>query len=294
MTAPSGELGGPEHAAARWNATSSMLKGVARSTIKAAAAAVDVVRREPQGITILIYHRVGAGTGGQMDLPVDVFDAQMRWLAATQRLLTLDQALDELTAGANGPGRAGLVVTFDDGTTDWVDHALPVLEAYEVPATFYVATRFVDEQVPLPGDGTPITWKGLAELATSPLVTIGSHTHTHALLDRLPAGQVADELDRSTELLGEHLGVTVDHFCYPKALPGSPAAEAAIRERFRSATLARTRTNHPGVDPYRLSRSPIQPADAMRWFRRKAHGGLRAEDDLRRAVNRARYRGLDA
>lgn len=266
----------------------------ARTALKGAAAAADVVRRPTPGVTILIYHRVGAGTGGQMDLPVDVFAEQMRWLAATQRVLTLDQALEELASPVDHPApQPGAVVTFDDGTSDWVDHALPVLDRYEVPATFYVATRFVDEQVPLPGDGTPISWGGLSELASSPMVTIGSHTHTHALLDRLPADQVDDELDRSTDLLGEHLGVTAEHFCYPKALPGSPHAEAAVRQRFRSATLAGTRANHAGVDPFRLTRSPVQPADGMRWFRRKVAGGLSAEDDLRRTVNRLRYRGLD-
>lgn len=292
-TDPSPSGGGADRAGAG-PTLRSRVAPLTRSAIKAGAAAVDLIRREPPGVTVLIYHRVGAGTGGQMDLPVDVFDAQMRWLAATQRLLTLDQALTEL-ARSPGPGLSspGVVLTFDDGTADWVDHALPVLERYAVPATFYVATQFVDEQLPLPGDGTPITWAGLAELASSELVTIGSHTHTHALLDRLPADQVASELDRSNELIGEHLGVTAEHFCYPKALAGSPAAEAAVRARYRSASLAGTRANHPGVDPHRLWRSPIQPADGTAWFRRKVLGGMRAEDDLRQRINRVRYRGLN-
>jgi hypothetical protein len=29
----------------------------------------------------------------------------------------------------------------------------------------------------------------------------------------------------------------------------------------------------------------------MRWFRRKAAGGMTLEDDVRRLVNRRRYRG---
>ena len=39
-----------------------------------------------------------------------------------------------------------MVVTFDDGTGDFVDEAVPVLDRFEVLATLYVATRFVDEQ----------------------------------------------------------------------------------------------------------------------------------------------------
>ncbi len=275
----------------------------ARSAVKATSALADLIRRPAPGITILIYHRVGAGNGGQMDLSPAAFDAQVAWLRSTQRVLTLDQALVELGAerpageGATAPGshgdtpNTGVVLTFDDGTADWVDHVLPALERHRVPATFYVATQFVDEQLPLPGDGVPVTWAGLKELASSELVTIGSHTHSHALMDRLPAERVDDELDRSIGLLADRAGVEATHFCYPKALPGSPQAEAAIRERFRSATLAGSRANHVGADPFRLTRSPIQPADGQRWFERKATGGMAFENDLRDMLNRVRYRG---
>ena len=120
---------------------------------------------------------------------------------------------------------------------------------------------------------------------------VGSHTHTHALLDRLPRDQVATELDRSIELIGERTGATAAHFAYPKAVPGSPAADELVRARFRSAALAGTRVNRSGADPYRLARSPVQYSDGMRWFRHKATGGLGLEDTLRRLLNRGRYAG---
>jgi peptidoglycan/xylan/chitin deacetylase (PgdA/CDA1 family) len=124
------------------------------------------------------------------------------------------------------------------------------------------------------------------------LVTVGSHTHTHALLDRLAAGEVDQELDRSVKLIEDRLGVTPHHFAYPKALLGSPEAEEAVRRRFRSACVAGTRPNPYGTtDPYRLHRSPVQVADGMRWFRHKARGGMAFEDDVRRLVNRRRYAG---
>ncbi len=264
------------------------ITGALRQTTKTAAAAVDRLRPPPTGIVVLIYHRVGAGSGGQMDLPPERFDEQLRWLVEHHRVVDLDTAADELAADA--PVRPGVVVTFDDGTTDWVDHVLPALDRHGVPATFYVATDFVDRQLPFPADGRPLTWSGVRELAASDLVTIGSHTHTHALLDRLPAGQVAEELDRSNELLGEHTGETTEHFAYPKAVAGSAVAEEAVRERFRTAVLAGTVANGPGADPHRLARSPIQAADGPRWFRLKAAGGLRHEDTLRDAANRFRYR----
>jgi peptidoglycan/xylan/chitin deacetylase (PgdA/CDA1 family) len=265
---------------------------VVKGSIKAAAAAADVVRSDVDGITILIYHRVGAGAGGEMDVDPEVFDAHLAWLSTHHRVLSLDDAVDELDRPAgDGDDRSGVVLTFDDGTADWRTHVLPALERHGVPATFYVATDFVEQQVPFPGGGEPISWSALGELAASPLVTIGSHTDRHLLLDRLDDSQVDAELDRSIELLRARIDVDPEHFCYPKAVAGSPAADAAVRRRFRSAVLAGTRPNRAGCDLFRLQRSPVQRSDAMRWFRRKADGGMRLEDDLRRRVNELRYRG---
>ena len=43
---------------------------------------------------VLIYHRVGGGSGTEVDLPAQAFDEQMAWLAATGRVVSLDDAVD--------------------------------------------------------------------------------------------------------------------------------------------------------------------------------------------------------
>ena len=68
-----------------------------------------------------------------------------------------------------------------------------------------------------------------------------------------------------------------------------------MARRFRSAAVAGTRPNRYGAtDPMRVSRSPIQRSDGMRWFRRKVQGGMALEDDLRRVANRLRYAGASS
>jgi hypothetical protein len=257
--------------------------------VKVAAAGADAVRPGGPGLVILIYHRVGGRTASQIDLATARFDEQVGELAAAGRVVSLDEGLRRLAAAdlADRP----VVLTFDDGTVDWVDEALPVLARHGAPATFYVATDFVERGVEFPGGGVPISWAGLGELVASGLATIGCHTHTHALLDRADGATAASELDRSTGLLEERLGVECAHFAYPKALLGSPAAEGEVRRRFRSATVAGSRANGEGADLHRLARSPIQVADGMRWFRRKAAGGMHLEDTARSILNRGRYAG---
>jgi peptidoglycan/xylan/chitin deacetylase (PgdA/CDA1 family) len=266
--------------------------GLLPSIVKVTASAVDAVRRPAAGLVILIYHRVGGHTPVRVDLPSAVFDTQMASLAASGAVVDLDSAVARLREGENLAGK--IAVTFDDGTADFVDDALPILDRHGVPATLFVATAHIEEGLAFPDDGRPATWSGLRECVDSGLVTIGSHTHRHALLDRLPIAEIEDELDRSVELIGERLGVEADHFAYPKALSPSPAADAAVRARFASASIAGTRANPVGADLYCLKRTPVQTTDSDRWFQRKVAGGMAFEDDLRRLVNRRRYAGADA
>lgn len=268
-----------------------MLSTLAQRTLKVTAAAVDHVRRPVRGVVILLYHRVGGRSSLSVDLPTALFDEQMSALAAGAGVVTLDDAIEILTAGA-APEADPVVVTFDDGTADFVDEALPILERYRIPATVYVATDFVDRGRPFPHAGMPLSWEALGDAIDTGLVTVGSHTHTHVLLDRVAAPEAEAELDRSTELIGEQLGVPARHFAYPKAAPGSAAADAAVRKRFRSAALAGNRPNPYGrTDPHRLARSPIQTTDGMRFFRRKIAGGMEFEERVRQVMNRRRYAG---
>ncbi|MDX2379953.1 MAG: polysaccharide deacetylase family protein [Acidimicrobiia bacterium] len=272
----------------------------------------DSVASPPAGVTILIYHRVGGGSDSAVDLDVDQFDRQLAHLAEHHRVLTLDAAVAELTAGvAEGWGAANrsdaddsggaepaaaraVVITFDDGTPDFTDVVVPALERHQLPATLYVATSFIDEGLDFPWGAPPAEWAPLRESVATGLVTIGSHTHTHGLLDRLDEAALDDDLDRSIDLITEHIGVRPRHFAYPKAVPGSAAAEIAVRRRFETAALARNRVNRPQrTDLHRLWRTPVKRSDTPDLFAARAAGGLRLEGELRALASRVRYRGAE-
>lgn len=282
-------------------------RSLALRTMKTVAAVGDRVRPPADGVVVLIYHRVGGGSGTEVDLSPEAFDEQMAWLAGTGRVVSLDAAVDLLeppadgassTSGApagDGPGAAPvddpIVVTFDDGTADLAEVAAPILERHAVPATVYLATKFIDEGIAFPDDGTPLSWAAARDMAATGLVTFGSHTHGHLLLDRLPPQQAVDELDRSRHLIEDQLGAPAHHFAYPKAVGASPEVEPLVRERYRSAALGGNRPNPYGrTDVHRLSRTAVQVSDGNEYFVRKARGGMALEDSIRRAVNRVRYR----
>jgi peptidoglycan/xylan/chitin deacetylase (PgdA/CDA1 family) len=265
---------------------------VVRRSVKVASAAADRLRPAVSGVVVLLYHRVGGGSSLEIDLDASRFDEQIAAVAATGRAVSLGNALAQLASPSSETDarESSVVVTFDDGTADFVEVALPILERHRVPATLYVATDFIEDEHAFPSDGRPVSWSALRDACTTGLVSVGSHTHTHRLLDRISPADAADELDRSIDLIGTRLGQVARDFAYPKAVDGTPEVARLVRDRFRSAALAGTRVNPwRGTDPYRLARSPIQVSDGMQFFERKLAGGMMLEDSFRRVLNRVRY-----
>ncbi|MDO8392288.1 MAG: polysaccharide deacetylase family protein [Actinomycetota bacterium] len=256
-----------------------------RTLVQGIARAYDRLRPPPPGLVVLIYHRVGGGTDSMVDLPTEVFEAQMTQLTAARPVLTLDHAIDELAAGRTPDG---VVLTFDDGTSDFHDIAVPILHRLGLPCTLYAATGFIDRGDPMPWGAPSATWNGLRDTLTSGLVTVGSHTRDHPLLDTLSREAVAEQLDASITSITQQLGVAPRHFAYPKAVPGNAVAEIAVRARFASAALAGNRVNIAGGDPHRLWRTPVHRHDSADVFARKLHGGLRVEGAIREQVARWR------
>lgn len=259
-----------------------------RTIVKRVLALGDRVAKAPPGVTVLIYHQVGGGSASEIDLDVDAFRRQLDRLREHHHVAALD-AVPELLAAPSDERH--VVITFDDGTADFCEHVVPALVEFQIPATLYAATHFINSGEAFPWGAPPASWAGLRDAVSTGLVTIGSHTHTHALLDRADPAVIADELDRSIESIGEHIGTPPAHFAYPKALPGSDAAEAEVRRRFTTAALARSRVNEPGkTDLHRLWRTPIQRSDGHEFFVAKANGGMRLEGELRALVAKVKYR----
>jgi len=265
---------------------------VARRAVRLAAVVSDRVVRPAAGIIVLAYHQVDGPRPGPVNLPKALFDDHLAYLAsgAAGDVVHLDDAVATLTGPAPVTPTNQVVITFDDGTADFVEHAVPLLQKHGLPATLYVATGFVEAGRSFWDDGTVLTWPALAEAVSTGLVTIGSHTDQHVLLDRVDAATAADDLDRSVELIGDRLGIVPRHFAYPKALAPTAAIDALVRARFASAALAGGRVNPYGrTDVGRLARTPIQAGDGVDWFARKAAGGLRLEGELRERVDRRRH-----
>lgn len=168
----------------------------------------------PQGrLSILVLHRVlpepDALFPGEMH--ARRFDELCAWLRDWFTVLPLDRAVELLKAGTL-PARA-LAITFDDGYADNHDVALPILRAHRLPATFFIATDFLDggrmwnDTVIESVRRTPLPTLDFADWGPMPVASLAEKVAAiEAILGRIKYQPVAERL-ALTEALAQHAGV---------------------------------------------------------------------------------------
>lgn len=141
-------------------------------------------------LSIFVYHGVWAHDDVCRDeaIQVEQFDWQMRLLSRVFNIITLEQAVDAMRNG-NLPKRA-VVLTFDDGYENNLSVALPVLQKYQVPATFFITACAVQQGImwnDLVKEAIYRCDKPLLDLSALKLgqVSIGSAHEKSQLVERL-------------------------------------------------------------------------------------------------------------
>ncbi len=118
-------------------------KSIFLSLISSGMRYIAGLDREPR-LSILIYHRVLPSYDfiQPMEVVAETFDWHMELISSHFNPLTFGEAIHHLKSGTLPP--KSICVTFDDGYADNVEVAIPILKKWKVPATFFIATGFVD------------------------------------------------------------------------------------------------------------------------------------------------------
>jgi peptidoglycan/xylan/chitin deacetylase (PgdA/CDA1 family) len=176
----------------------------------------------------------------------------------------------------------GVLLTFDDGLANNYRYALPVLEAFDAPAIFFVATQHVKN----PADWLPsyqgyaqqywgrvedvpreigaAFWDGMsveqvAACAQHPLITIGGHTDTHPHLTGCSDDELHHELTMARMWLQSACGRAVDLFAYPYGDYDRRVMEAVRTAGYRAAFV--DQPVRVGVPEFEIPRVGLYYAD---------------------------------
>jgi peptidoglycan/xylan/chitin deacetylase (PgdA/CDA1 family) len=142
------------------------------------------------GVPVFTYHRIG--DGGDPFFPAlstPLFEQQIHYLAATYRIITLDDMILNLASGIL-PQRAA-VLTFDDGYYDTFSAAWPILKRYHVTATTFIATGCIGTGAPLWTDTLAQIFKRtIAKTVSLPLASVEQQFPLESTDQRLSALQL--------------------------------------------------------------------------------------------------------
>jgi peptidoglycan/xylan/chitin deacetylase (PgdA/CDA1 family) len=176
-------------------------------------------------VPILYYHRVQAPPAGFARWPVDqrrqfiaydvipvAFAAQLDWLKANGYTTILPRDLsDHWAHGTLLPARP-VIITFDDGSSDWTANVLPMLRARGMVAEFYLTLDAISHGA--------ITWSAVRRLAAAGN-GIGAHDVHHYQLTGLGPGHTAAtpqemwrEVDGARTAIWQNVGVFADSMAY--------------------------------------------------------------------------------
>jgi peptidoglycan/xylan/chitin deacetylase (PgdA/CDA1 family) len=184
------------------------------------------------GFGILMYHRIAMNVRGvakpTFNVTPESLRRQLSGLLARgfecwplQRLVDAKREMRSIAPNV-------FAITFDDGYENNYLQAWPILRELNLPATIFVATKYLDSDQPFPMDdwsaaGTdgvpesswrPLSTKQCQEMIASGLIEIGAHTHSHeSFLGN--SGKFREDMNRCLAVLQERLGIQRPSFAFP-------------------------------------------------------------------------------
>lgn len=165
-------------------------------------------------IPVLMYHYVEYITDDKdtirasLDTTPATFESQLKTLQlAGYTFLKASEVANILDGMAPLPQKP-IVLTFDDGHRDFYTGALPLLKKYNVKATAFIITGFLN-------GSDFLTEAELKDIAKNDLIEIGDHTVHHLALAGLPQPTVKREVEQSKLDLEAMIGRPVTSFAYP-------------------------------------------------------------------------------
>jgi peptidoglycan/xylan/chitin deacetylase (PgdA/CDA1 family) len=234
-------------------------------------------------VPVLAYHSISENLFGklhpyhQINTSASVFALQMRWLRqAGYRTIDLPEMMNALQTGRDLSRT--VVLTFDDGYQDFYTDAFPLLKQCGFKATVFLASDRIRNTAACIEGADYLTWREVRELHSEG-VTFGSHSVTHADFRSLGPEQIDYELGYSKEKIEQEIGVPVESFSYPFALPEEDRdftrylADILENLGYTNGVSSAIGRAKPGDTRFFLPRLPVNSWDDVELLRAKLEGG---------------------
>jgi peptidoglycan/xylan/chitin deacetylase (PgdA/CDA1 family) len=244
-------------------------------------------RTDPH-LSILAYHSILPDADDLLSLHPAQFRDQLSWLADHGfKVISLQDAVEKLDEVESGDHC--VVLTFDDGYANFLDYALPELEAFNFQATIFLVTGKLGQESAWNRFSKPHRLLNLAEVESlrQEGCAFGSHTVNHTNLVEAIYPQVQLELDDSLSFIKGTCGEVFLPLSYPFGAAGKREFNAVKQAGYDCACVIK-KISLDGVDPrFRLERIEVHADQSLAQFAASIQKKLNLQSELGTARSRA-------
>jgi len=240
------------------------------------------VTAKAQRIPVLMYHRIGTAHNeweSRYCIPPEQFARHMQHLAKRgMRACSLADFIAWLDRKQTLP-EGSFLLTFDDGFMGVYEHAAPVLQELNWPATVFLVSKLIGKrddwcQSQNPSGATfPLLAREHINTLRNSGFTFQSHTRLHPDLTTLSDDDLIAELAGSRQDLEDLLGEQVHYLAYPYGRLDERVLDSTRAAGYTAAFSTQPGFNRHDVNHFRIRRLDIFGTDTATMLARKIFFG---------------------
>lgn len=203
-------------------------------------------------IPILMYHSISDNDpNNTLLVPINQFEEQVKWLREEGFTpMLLDDVVQAFNTG-KVPERP-VAITFDDGYADNYTEAYRILKEYNMKATFFIITNYID------ADGWYMNSNMLKEMSNNGM-GIENHTSIHIEFTNISREDKALIIKDGMNELKEMVGVESNFVCYPVGKYDDETIEVEKELGIKAAVTTENGVTSLSDGLYSLKRLRISP-----------------------------------
>lgn len=227
---------------------------------------------------ILLYHSIGQSqTSDYLKLRVrpESFDRQMNYLLENNyKVATLGETLDSINSGNYDCKKETVCITFDDGFSDNLATAAPILKKYGYCATFFISLNYLYGKFEKKKYWEKWDYLNIGEInrLSAQGMEIGAHSCSHSTLTSLNEPVLRKEISESKKGLGNIIDNKIALFSYPYGIFNRKIKDIVKEEGYLCACSSLTGFNTDKTDLFELKRIEIRGDDSLADFDLKLRG----------------------
>lgn len=228
-------------------------------------------------LSVLMYHNVCEDNKKSIGLTISVqkLEEQFKYLSQHYHSLFVSELEDQKTLHGKT-----VVITFDDVTENQLLYAVPLLQKYNLKATFFVPFKYIgDSDSWNKGTEKIMTIEQLKSLPEN-VIELGHHSYKHGRYSQMSNEEIHEDFNQSYKVIQEsglkvYPALAYPYGNYPKNNPDKGRFTAILKQN--NIKMAFKIGNRPAIFPfkdnYQIKRIDIKGEDSLFIFKLKLKVG---------------------